>query len=57
MNIKLDSLKKINTGIILKALKKSDMTRVELQKYTELAAGTVSNLIKELVADKVILKE
>ncbi|WP_288875632.1 ROK family transcriptional regulator [uncultured Fusobacterium sp.] len=56
MNIKLDSLKKINTGIILKALKKSDMTRVELQKYTELAAGTVSNLIKELVADKVILE-
>ena len=56
MNIKLDSLKKINTGIILKALKKSDKTRVELQKYTELAAGTVSNLIKELVADKVILE-
>ena len=56
MNIKLDSLKKINTGIILKALKKSDMTRVELQKFTKLAAGTLSNLIKELVADKVILE-
>lgn len=56
MNIKLDSLKKINTGIILKSLKEKDFTRVELQKYTQLAAGTLSNITKELVNDGVILE-
>lgn len=56
MNIKLDSLKKINTGIILKSLKKKEFTRVELQKYTQLAAGTLSNITKELVIDGVILE-
>lgn len=56
MKIKLDSLKKINIGIILSALKNNSFTRVELQKYTGLAAGTLSNIMKELVNKNIILE-
>lgn len=56
MNIKLDSLKKINSGLILSALKNNSFTRVELQKFTNLAAGTLSNIMKELVNKNIILE-
>ncbi|MDP0494292.1 MAG: ROK family protein [Fusobacterium sp. JB021] len=57
MNIKLDSLKIINTGIILSTIKKNNFTRVELQKNTHLAAGTTSNIIKELVSKDIIIEK
>ena len=56
MNIKLDSLKKLNRGLILSSLKNNSFTRVELQKYTGLAAGTLSNIMKELVMENIILE-
>ena len=56
MNIKLDSLKKINSGLILSVLKNNSFTRVELQKFTNLAAGTLSNIMKELVNKNIILE-
>lgn len=57
MYIKLDSLKKLNRGLILSSLKYNNFTRVELQKYTRLAAGTLSNIIKELVLKNIILEK
>ena len=56
LNIKLDSLKKINSGLILSTLKNNSFTRVELQKFTNLAAGTLSNIMKELVNKNIILE-
>ncbi|WP_300392616.1 ROK family protein [Fusobacterium sp.] len=57
MKIKLDSLKKINSGLILSVLKNYNFTRVELQKHTGLAAGTLSNIMKELVNKNVIIEK
>ncbi|NME36656.1 MULTISPECIES: ROK family protein [Fusobacterium] len=56
MYIKLDSLKKLNRGLILSSLKNNNFTRVELQKRTGLAAGTLSNIMKELVLENIILE-
>lgn len=57
MNIKLDSLKKINSGLILHELKNNNFTRVELQKSTGLAAGTLSNIMKELVSKNIVIEK
>lgn len=56
MKLKLNSLKKINRGLILSQLSKKNLTRVELQKCTGISAGSVSSIIKELINSKVILE-